>query len=119
MILVKFEDNYADEFDTSGFQIMTQYELDEFLAFARDSFIRASAMELTPERFVYHRQPELVFNDDYVECYFGTNEQWMWTSYEDFMSCLSFSQLSSEAMKYIVTNVGTDYGMFPSGMGEY
>ena len=118
MILVKFSDNYG-EFDTQGFQIMTQGALDEFLAFARDSFIRAATTVLTPERFVYHMQPGLVFNDDEVECYFGTNECWTWASYEDFMSCLSFSQLGSNSSNMLTKHFGTQYGMFPSSIGEY
>lgn len=34
------------------------------------------------------------------------------------MSSITCKQISTEAMKYIVTNIGTEYGMFPD-MGEW
>lgn len=120
MILVKFEDNYADEFDTEGFRIMTQEELDEFLAYARENFIQSAATVATPYRYHYGEgKPDLVWEDRDVECYFGSNEHWQWSSYEYFMSSLKFQSLSMKEATSIVNTIGGEYGMFPSGMGEY
>jgi hypothetical protein len=122
MILVKFYDNYADEFDTEGFSIMTQEELDLFLAYARERFIRATSTEKTEYR--WYGRPEdnphiMKYQDKDVECYFGTNEQWMWADYEDFMYSLSFRRITVKDAWVLENFLGTDYGMFPMGMGDY
>ena len=106
MILVKFDNNYADEFDTHGFSIMTQYEFDSYIASAKQAFINAASADLSDSDWK-------IWCDTSVEVYFGTNEQWSWIDYEDFISETKCEQISIEAMKYIVTNIGSEYGMFP------
>lgn len=126
MILVKFDDNYADEFDTTGFMLMKQDELDLFLAYARDSFIHSLATKKTEDRRYYHNrndEPTYSYHDDEVEQGFGTNEGWRWADYEDFMASLDFQQIDKYTTQTLerlfpeATRWG--YGMFPTGMGEY
>ena len=42
MFLVKFDFNYADEYDVVGFELMTMAEVNLMLASARDVFDRGS-----------------------------------------------------------------------------
>ena len=110
MILVKFDDNYGDEFDTNGFRIMTQKEFDNYLAGAREDFIQAAATEHS-------------WYGTEVERYFGTNEGWRWCDYEDFMhsiSCEQIDKYTKRTLERLFPGCAKwySYGMFPN-MGEY
>lgn len=91
--LVKFEDNWADEFDVQGFQIMNQEELDSYFN-AIDNY----GYFMPGEREIF---------------YFGTNQSLGWDSKEDFLSCLTITEISEEQANTIKELLSTNYGIFP------
>jgi hypothetical protein len=63
-VLIKFNDNYADEFDVSGFKVMTY---DDWVEIEKDLL-----------KSEYLKGP--------FETYFGSNEALLFNNAEDFLS---------------------------------
>ena len=79
MLLVKFEDNYADEFDMSGFQIMTKDTYQEMRDAIVGFFKKHSIMEM----------------------YFGTNEAMYWESASDMLGAFTSVEITAEEVSVI------------------
>lgn len=92
--LVKFEDNYADEFDVYGFRIMNEKQLTKFTNVVRD-------LKNFP-----------------LEIYFGTNEALIFESQKDVMSGFKMLPITKDEMvslKRLFPNAEKwGYGFFPS-----
>jgi len=86
--LVKFEKDYADEFDVFGMRLMSNKELVEYL--------------LTAEKATYPK-----------EMYFGTNEYIDFHNFEALTDSLTVEHLSDEAAQVIQDKIGDDFGWFP------
>ena len=92
--LVKFEDNYADEFDVYGFRIMNEKEL----------------MKFTNDIRKLKKFP--------LEIYFGTNEALIFESQKDCMAGFKMLPITKDEMsslKKLFPNAEKwGYGFFPS-----
>jgi hypothetical protein len=89
--LVKYEDNYADEFDIQGFRIFTEVELKAFKTLVKTA-----------------KYPQ--------EVYFGTNESISYDSFTDYMSRLDIEEVTEEEASLLTKLFGydttTEYGFF-------
>ena len=92
-LLIKFEKNYADEFDVYGTRIMTNTEWADYLN---------EAMKDTYPK----------------EIYFGSNEQIEFDNYQDVVNSLTVELLSGEQAQTIQDKLGDEYGWFPH-FGDY
>lgn len=92
-ILVKFQKDYADEFDVYGICIMSPKEWVDYLKEAR--------------------------NDSYPnEKYFGTNECIDFHDYQDVMNSFTVELLSDKEALFMRTILGDEFGWFPH-FGDY
>jgi len=89
-LLVKFDSNYADEFDVSGFTIMSQAAWEKHKVDAAKRF--DSGCEL--------------------EAYFGTNESLSWSHYDDYIKSFDVKELSDDELK----TLKKFFGMQGTGM---
>lgn len=94
--LVKFKDNYADEFDVEGFRLFTD---DSWRAF----------LDQLPQ------YPD--------ETYFGTNEYIEYSTKASYLKTLEVLEISEKEYKILLKLFGTDiipygYGMFLVPMEE-
>jgi len=91
--LVKFQADYADEFDVYGMRLMTSKEYAEFLDEAK--------------------------KDTYPkELYFGTNEQIVFNDFGDVERSLTVEDLSPTGEQVIRAAIGDEFGWFPY-FGDY
>lgn len=88
-VLVKFDDNWADEMDLSGFRVMGAEDYEEW----------QKALKLLT--FPY-------------EPYFGTNENTCYADMIDFQRTLDTQTISDEDAAVIINLFGKKYGHFPS-----
>ncbi len=98
--LVKFEDNYADEFDVEGFKTFTPEEFES-----------------------WERKLKLVFDhENHVEIYFGTNEYCGYCSLLEYQSCLTISSIFATDVDFIRAHITTSeygYGHFLDPVVHY
>lgn len=96
MILVKFNDNYADEFDVDGFRLYT-----------KENWIKIEA--LISAHFKENGEWEF---------YFGTNEGIEYYDLETLVSTLVISEVSEEEVKTLIKLFprceSYGYGIFPN-----
>lgn len=92
-VLVKFQKNYADEFDVYGMRLMTNKELSEYL--------------LAAEKATYP-----------VDRSFGGNDRLEFNSFDDFIDTLEVRPLSDGVAQVIQDNIGDEWGWFPD-FGDY
>jgi len=90
--LVKFQKDYADEFDVFGMRLMSNEEYKEYL--------------LSAKNVSYPK-----------EMYFGTNEFVDFFNFEDLKNSLTVEHLSDEAAQVIQDKIGDDFGWFPEFEG--
>lgn len=94
-ILVKFEADWADEFTCYGFAIYDENKWQE----------------------VKDKVKQYFSNHKYLESYFGTNEAYEWSSYDDVMrnfTEVSISTLEKFTIQALLTPHGIGvYGIFP------
>jgi hypothetical protein len=102
MILVKFNDNWADEMDVSGFKLFDN--LDAW---------NAAIAEFEAEK-------EIVDGEDngYFEVYFGSNEYNEYETVEEFLTQFDITEISDAAAEMIETlfpeaKLSDGYGHFP------
>jgi len=88
MYLVKFEYNYADEFDVTGWRLMNQERMDKF--------------NEGIEKAKYPR-----------ECYFGTNEALVLETKEDILSALEIIEINDMEANVLETLIGKSHGFVP------
>ena len=79
MKFIKFEENYGDEFDIYGYCIASDDEYEKFMDSVKKKF---------------EEDGELIRS-------FGTNEEIEWYDIEDYLSCLSISEITLEEAKVI------------------
>lgn len=91
-LLVKFDSNYADEFDISGFRIMSQGEWEKHKVDIAKRFAALSAP--TVSKYGYSEGPEL-------EAYFGTNESLSWSRYDDYIKSFDVKEISDTEFKVL------------------
>ena len=80
-ILIKFDANYADEFDVEGFVVMSASAWEEHKTMAKEFFE----------------------NGGHAEQYFGTNEYVEFDSYEDYMSAIKTTELDETQYEVLET----------------
>lgn len=87
-VIVHFHDNYADEFDVLGFDVMSREEYTAHMDFL-----------------------EKYFDDCYrIDVYFGTNENLEYDSLKAVKSAITVKLIDKETYKTIVDNLGSSYG---------
>jgi hypothetical protein len=94
-MIVKFNDNWADEFDVEGFAQMTKEDFDRLLA---------SAESMLNKRGV-------------IEYGFGTNEDFTWQSVGEFRNCFTILDVTEEQENIIASvffgKYTKEFGVFP------
>jgi hypothetical protein len=101
MLLVKFDDNWADEMDVSGFKLFDNL----------DAWNAAIAG--------FKARMEIVDGEDngYFEVYFGTNEYIEYETVEEFLTRFDITEISDAAAAVIETLFpeakSYGYGHFP------
>jgi len=91
-VIVIFNDTWSDEFDVSGFMVMSKQE------YASNYF--------TPIAEYFKEY-------DFWEYGFGTNEEFVYESFEDFMRTLTIIEISEKHAEIIKSYFGGDYGIIP------
>ena len=86
MVLVKFDDNYADEFDVEGFRVMSAQEWNDYVK-------KIEACKNWPQ-----------------SKYFGTNEGCEWDCFEDYLSCFKIKPLTPGQARTIKESIGESFG---------
>lgn len=136
MVLVKFNDNYADEFDVFGFAIYNSKEdfllelyktwLFEYLESGNcpklefilqendldfdDFFEEATIKDLEP----YLEASDTYYQEDSPrEFYFGTNEEVIYESFDEFKNAFEIKDISKNEFNTIKNLFGDVYGVFP------
>lgn len=89
MWLVKFDANWADEFDIYGFRLLTDGEKEHW---------DKTVVEKADEGFEWN---------------FGTNEGFEDETVESFSHNYSFAKIEDEAVETIMSNFGKEFGHFP------
>lgn len=87
-LLIRFRDNWADEMDLDGFQIMTTTEWNDY----KDKLISIKCS---------------------FEVYWGTNESNEYESGRVVLDHLSVTEITHEQGEFIESIFGTWYGNFP------
>lgn len=85
-LFIEFNSNYADEFDISGFLIMSEEEWEEHKLVAEKRF---SSLEPTERSTRRGESPSL-------EVYFGTNEQIIYESLSEYLRSFTVTEISDE-----------------------
>jgi len=88
MYLVKFEYNYADEFDVTGWRLMNQERMDKF--------------NEGIEKAKYPR-----------ECYFGTNKAFEIQNKEEILSAFEIIEINDMEANILKTIIGESHGFVP------
>jgi hypothetical protein len=106
MLLIKFDCNYADEFDTEGFIVMSQSEWLQHIVGVEKMF----------ERWNKDHEPDRWGNREGIEVYFGTNEQIIYETFESYRSSFSTTELSDTDHETLKRLFGKSYGAIKNGM---
>lgn len=120
-ILVKFDDNYGDEFDVHGFRVFTQESYVEWLDRVNKEFALAKkrddkkAAEFVPK---YKGHTYDKYSNSGVEMYFGSNEFLQWLNQEDFHTSVTTSLISEVEKDFLVKQFTESvesygWGVFP------
>lgn len=96
LLLIKFDDNYADEFDLVGYYLTTKERWDahvddvtKYWKMAEDSKKRPQQEGESDWRYRDSQRVE-------VEVGFGTNESMLWTSAEDYLRAYTVTEITEE-----------------------
>ncbi len=87
-VLVQLNDNWADEMDLDGFQIMDEEK-----------------WKISEER--------LRRSENYIEIYVGTNEEIDYRNGKDFLKSLTIISISDDQFDFIKKTFGKTWGIFP------
>lgn len=103
MLLVKFESNYADEFDVQGFKLYKSYneyqeELADYLDVCLDDGQDISSHEDLPER---------------VCVCVGTNSEIEFDDVHEFLNSFIHTEIDKAMYNFIESTFGYEYGLFP------
>jgi hypothetical protein len=124
-LFVKFECDYADEFDVSGCDVMTQVEYDKRMANAKsvlDKYVETwktkmlNKWETMPES-AYDKRNNKSF-EEYIkwkhpeyEIGFGTNEQLQFSDYTEFARSFEVHEITEDTYNELHTLL--PHGFFP------
>lgn len=119
-LLVRFSDNYADEFDVDGFKVYTPEEWEDVKEGAKKVFakvekkniaekLRITTLKLQdPKGYHYFRESE-------EEFYFGTNEAVIYSSYADWLSSYTVTEITpgqENTLDLLFGSTSYGYGIF-------
>jgi len=100
MLLVKFDENWADEMDVSGFKL-----------FKSEQDWQKAIKKFKDEREIEDEE------DCCFSIYFGTNEDNEYTSFSEFLNCFEVTNISDAEAAVLLTLfpdlVQFEYGHFP------
>src|SRR5579864_8481203 len=105
LLLIKYDSNYADEFDVDGFVVWTQSKWEAHKAavttwFANRAKKRGEKPELPPHNdpkyWEIYDQVRKFERGEEVERYFGTNEAVNYHSAEDYLRCFKTTEITAE-----------------------
>lgn len=88
LVLVRFDDNYADEFDMNGFKAMA---LDDW-----------QKLETEVEKSMKDGLR--------VEVFFGSNEEFIYNSYSDWRSTFEITPLTEDEYKFLEKTFNLEFG---------
>lgn len=88
-VLIKFDANWADEFDVYGFTIVNYEKYQEILKWIQER------------------------GKDRINCYFGTNEGWDDETLEQFSRHYSYHVIDPEEAKIVQRLFGNKFGVCP------
>lgn len=91
--LIKYADDYIDEFDVSGFVTLTSEEMNEFDA-------------------ALNRLEKIMKVHDFT-FYFGTNEEMVYEDFEYFLEAISVSVISQKEGTFLLKQFDKKYGIHP------
>lgn len=106
-LLVRFDSNYADEFDVEGFTFMTETEWEKHKVDAAKCF---EEFEKLPQDKYGRRLGKYGGATDGIEVYFGTNEQMIYETLDSYLSSFKVSEVSEEEAAVITKFFGTRGG---------
>lgn len=95
-ILVKYSDDYADEFEIKGFAIMTEEEFKKGIDFAKEEFEEVGSLNFV----------------------FGSNEYIDYEDFEKFKNCFNCEKISEDNFTVLKQFFGIQYGIFPCWIFE-
>lgn len=100
MLLIKYDSNYADEFDISGFRVMTEDEWEVIKTNAKKAF------DTRPlEMHYYYKDMRAVP----LEIYFGTNEFVSYEKYEYWLNDFRISTISENEVEFFKKHFGHNF----------
>jgi len=100
--LIKFQSDYADEFDVYGFQIMNEKDYKRF------------------QNTLKEYEKYLNINENSLEYYFGTNESITWESFDDLIKSITISGISAEKTDFLIEQFGDSWGAsIPTDLMDY
>lgn len=91
LFLVKYKDNWADEIDVEGCQVMTENEFHNYFNAAKKAFNECNC----------------------INFYIGSNESIEYENYEDFIKSIQIINISKDAYEVLQKFNLYDYGIFP------
>ena len=120
MVLVTFNDNYADEFDCDGFSVYNSKE--EFLIDLYRSWLENiediddDLDELSLEELIKLEKKHRKTNE--FEMYFGTNEAFYYNSFKDYKDAFEIKEITDDEYKvikklFLGNSYSNAYGFFP------
>ena len=110
-LLVKFSQDWSDEFQGEGFAILTQEEWDTVIANARKS------LEWAEQVFLHSGQKASEYRPNWeIEFYFGTNEAFSFSSLEEYLDSFTVSQISEEEAAFLRLHFNIKHSNFSDGI---
>jgi hypothetical protein len=91
--LIRYADNYEDEFEVSGFVVLTSKEMNDF----------DTALNVL----------ETIMESTELSFYFGTNEEMVYDDFKFFLEAISVSVLSKSEGAFMLKQFGKSYGTHP------
>lgn len=91
--LIKYADDYEDEFEVSGFVVLTSREMNDF----------DTALNVL----------ETIIESTELSFYFGTNEEMVYDDFKFFLEAISVSILSKSEGAFMLKQFGKSYGTHP------
>lgn len=85
--LVKYEDNYANEFDVHGFKVFTEEELVDY-------------------------KKEIYSKSFPIDIHFGNNEFVLYTDADDYFEFIEQTEISKVEYEFLSTAFGGSFGTF-------
>ncbi len=95
-LLIKFRNNYADEFDVNGFVVLSESEWETHKKLAAKRFDKvAQVAKNTKPDPITGMIPYSIRKSLEVRVYFGTNEDIVYNDLEDYLNSFTITELTS------------------------